>query len=82
MREFIDCISNSSSEISQCIIKSGDVIFSGIGTYFVGIVVSFFVFIFFRLFFKRSKGGVDKSTNIKQGGICNNMSLKFWNKNK
>ena len=81
MREFMDCINNSSTEISQCIIKSGDVIFSGIGTYFVGIVVSLVVFICLR-FFKRSKGFVDKSTNIKQGGICNNMSLKFWNKNK
>ncbi len=80
MREFIDCINDNSKKLTQCIVESGDVIFSGIGTYFIEITVSFIVFMFLLLFFKRKKSVVDKSTNITQGGICNKMNIKFWNK--
>ena len=46
MREFIDCINDNSKKLTQCIVESGDVIFSGIGTYFIEITVSFIVFMF------------------------------------
>lgn len=84
MRKFIDCINDNTKKLSQCVVESGDVIFSGIGTYFIEITVGLIIFIpaFFLIKRKHNSNVVDNSTNIKQGGFFNKMNLKFWNRYK
>lgn len=80
MGKFIGCINDNTKKLSQCIVESGDVIFSGIGTYLIEVIVSLIVFLFLLLFFKRKSYVVNKSTNIKQSGFFNKMNLNFFNR--
>ncbi|MGF1879457.1 hypothetical protein [Vibrio splendidus] len=60
-------------------------VFSGIGTYFVQLVVAFICFIFAYLFVNKKNNDtkVDGDyINVRQGGFFNKIKLVFRNKNK
>ncbi|GAB2661981.1 hypothetical protein [Vibrio panuliri] len=60
-------------------------VFSGIGTYFVQLVVGFICFIFVCLFVKKASNDTKVEGdyfNVKQGGFFNKIKLLSKKKNK